>query len=55
MKAWLGTSTSGQKGQTRGPSLTCEEEVRDENKGEDEVLEEDNGWGQDEEEEEEEE
>ena len=30
MRVWLGTGTPGQKGQTRGPPLTCEEDVRDE-------------------------
>ncbi len=32
MKAWLGTATPGQKGQTRGPVLVLETDVRDDPK-----------------------
>jgi hypothetical protein len=32
MRAWLGTATAGQKGQTRGPTSARESEVRQEAK-----------------------
>jgi hypothetical protein len=32
MRVWLGTDTSGQKGQTRGPALTREVDVLEEEK-----------------------
>ena len=32
MKDWLGRTTPGQKGQTRGPALVCVEDLRDEDK-----------------------
>jgi hypothetical protein len=34
MRVCLGTTTGGQKGQTRGPALACEVDVRQEDKDE---------------------
>jgi hypothetical protein len=32
MKSWMGTTTSGQEGQTRGPVSVCEVDIRQETK-----------------------